>query len=162
MSSELQALIDAQLAGVQDAGQARLMEAGIRKALADGLISGIAARHGVTTSAVTGRHHSSRKHHVIMARSQTAYTLYANGFSHGQIAKLLGLSGDDQSIRSRQLWIDHLGGRLRTVTYDEGMEALAMIEAEGLSVFQAAERLNLSPARLRDRIKTIKSKRAKQ
>lgn len=158
IDAEIEALASRAVDGLEDVGEARLKRAHVRRSFAEAILRQVAARHAVMVTAILRKHQSRQLNHVVMARAQACHLLYAAGYSYPEIAKLLGMSHHSQAMRSRQLWTDHLAGKLVTVSEADGRRALAIMRRFDLSVAKAAERMGLSPVKLKARISTIKAK----
>jgi len=158
IGNEIEALAARVAEGLEDAGQARLTKAHVKRTYAEALIRQVSARHGVAVAAVLRKHEARQKPHVVSARAQIAALLYEAEYSYPEIARLLAMSHHSQAMRARQQHIDRLAGADVTVDIETGRIAQSMIRKHGLTVRQAAERLDVSPLRLKARLSTLKGK----
>lgn len=159
IEAEIEALASRAVDGLEDAGEARLKRAHIRRAYAEAIIRQVAARHGVSVDAILRKHQSRQKHHVVMARANAACLLHDAQYSYPEIGRLMGMSHHSQAIRAVLQWQAHLAGQTE-VQVDEvtGREAIALIEKHGLTIRTAAAWLEVPYLKLKGRIGTIRSR----
>lgn len=158
VQEEIDALADRVVASLEDAGEARMAKAQVRRSYAEALVRKVSGAHGVTVKAVLGQHRARQKAHVVMARAQAAYLLRQASFSYPEIARLLSMSHHSQAMRGVRQWEDKLAGLDKMVDEATARKAMVMMRRLGLTMSEVAERLEVSPLRLRGRIGIIRDR----
>jgi len=138
---------------VNDEGKGRLLVAQQRQEAFDRVAAMVAARHAIHPDALVGKHKARQKPHVVDARAHLVAELYATGlFSYPMIGYRLGYKPHHTAMHLHDKWRARQAGTDEAVTDREALEANRLVREEGLTLREAADRLEINHAKLRGRI----------